>query len=55
MFSYASKCINTEGDKLVKRMRIDRRRKYFKGIKDDYALGFYCCGLKERFNEQIRK
>lgn len=53
MFSYASKCINTEGDKLVKRMKQDRRRKYFKGIKDDYALGFIA-GLKERFNEQIR-
>ena len=34
-------------------MKQDRRRKYFKGIKDDYALGFIA-GLKERFNEQIR-
>ena len=53
MFTYASKCINSEGDKLVKRMKQDRRRKYFKGIKDDYALGFIA-GLKQKFNEQIR-
>lgn len=53
MFIYASKCINAEGDKLVRRMKQDRRRKYFKGIKDDYALGFIA-GLKQRFNEQIR-
>lgn len=52
MFEYAVKWINLEGNKLVKRMKQDRRRKYFDGIKNDYALGFIA-GLKERFRKQI--
>lgn len=52
MFEYAVKWINLEGNKLVKRMKQDRRRKYFDGIKNDYALGFIE-GLKDRFRRQI--
>lgn len=52
MFSYAVKCINKDGDKLVKKMKQDRRRKHFDGIKNDYALGFIE-GLRERFKHQV--
>lgn len=54
MFDYALKCINSEGDKLVKKMKQDRRRKHFDGMKNDYALGFIS-GLREKFSEQKRK
>lgn len=53
IMEYAIKCINSNGDKLIKKLKQDKRRKYFKGIKDDYALGFVH-GLKERFEEQIK-
>ncbi len=52
MLDYAIKCINLNGDKLVKKMKNDKRRKYFKGIKSDYALGFIR-GLEERFKAQV--
>jgi len=52
MLEYALKCIDSNGDKIVKEMKKDRRRKHFKGIKEDYALGFIT-GLKERFKQQI--
>lgn len=54
MFEYAVKWINLEGNKLVKRMKQDKRRKYFDGIKNDYALGFIF-GLEERFRSQIKE
>lgn len=54
MFEYAVKWINLEGNKLVKRMKQDKRRKYFDGIKNDYALGFIF-GLEERFRIQIKE
>ncbi len=54
MFEYAVKWINLEGNKLVKRMKQDKRRKHFDGIKNDYALGFIA-GLKERFKSQIKE
>ncbi|MBS6502471.1 MAG: DUF2786 domain-containing protein [Clostridium sp.] len=54
MFEYAVKWINLEGNKLVKRMKQDKRRKYFDGIKSDYALGFIA-GLKERFKNQLEE
>ncbi|EES50919.1 UNVERIFIED_ORG: hypothetical protein B2H98_08060 [Clostridium botulinum] len=53
MLEYAIKCINSNGDKLIKKLKQDRRRKYFKGIKNDYALGFVR-GLDERFKEQLK-
>lgn len=53
MFKYAIKSINLNGDKLIKRLKQDKRRKYFDGIKGDYALGFIR-GLDERFKEQIK-
>lgn len=52
MLEYAIKCINSNGDKLVKKLKQDRRRKHFEGIKNDYALGFIR-GLGERFKQQI--
>lgn len=54
MFEYAVKWINLEGNKLVKRMKQDNRRKHFDGIKNDYAIGFIY-GLKERFESQIKE
>lgn len=53
MLEYAIKCINSNGDKLVKKLKQDRRRKHFDSIKDDYALGFVR-GLEERFNDQVK-
>lgn len=53
MLEYALKCIDSNGDKIVGRMKKDKRRKHFKGIKEDYALGFIK-GLEERFEEQIK-
>lgn len=53
MLEYAIKCINSNGDKLIKKLKQDRRRKHFEGIKSDYALGFVK-GLDERFREQIK-
>lgn len=53
ILDYAVKCINADGDKLVKKLKEDKRRKYFDSIKDDYALGFIK-GLDERFKEQIK-
>lgn len=53
MLEYAIKCINSNGDKLIRKLKQDRRRKYFDGIKNDYALGFVR-GLNERFQEQIQ-
>lgn len=53
MLKYAIKCINSNGDKLIKKLKQDRRRKHFDGIKSDYALGFVN-GLDERFKEQIK-
>jgi hypothetical protein len=35
-------------------MKQDKRRKYFDGIKSDYALGFIA-GLKERFKNQLEE
>lgn len=52
MYTYAIKCINSDGDKLVKKLKEDKRRKHFDGIKNDYALGFIE-GLEEKFKEQI--
>lgn len=52
MLEYAIKCINLNGDKLVKKLKQDKRRKHFGGIKNDYALGFIR-GLSERFKGQI--
>ena len=54
MFEYAVKWINLEGNKLVKIMKQDKRRKHFDGIKNDYALGFIA-GLEERFKSQIKE
>ena len=54
MFEYAVKWVNLEGNKIVKRMKQDKRRKYFDGIKNDYALGFIF-GLEERFRSQIKE
>ena len=54
MFEYAVKWINLEGNKLVKKMKQDKRRKHFDGIKNDYALGFIF-GLEERFKSQIKE
>jgi len=54
MFEYAVKWINLEGNKLVKRMKQDKRRKHFDGIKNDYAIGFIY-GLRERFEFQIKE
>ena len=54
MFEYAVKCINLEGNKLVKRMKQDKRRKHFDGIKTDYAIGFIV-GLEERFRNQLKE
>lgn len=54
MFEYAVKWINLEGNKLVKRMKQDKRRKHFDGIKSDYAIGFIV-GLEERFRSQIKE
>lgn len=53
MLEYAIKSINTNGDKLIKKLKQDRRRKHFNGIKNDYALGFVR-GLDERFKEQLK-
>ena len=53
ILEYAIKSINSNGDKLIKKLKNDRRRKYFKGIKNDYALGFIY-GLDERFKEQLK-
>lgn len=53
VLEYAIKCINSNGDNLIKKLKMDRRRKKFKGIKDDYALGFVV-GLDNRFKEQIK-
>jgi len=53
MLEYAIKCINSNGDKLVKKLKQDKRRKHFDGIKNDYALGFVR-GLSERFEEQTQ-
>ncbi|AWI03556.1 DUF7168 domain-containing protein [Clostridium drakei] len=53
ILKYAIKCINSNGDKLIKKLKQDRRRKYFKGIKNDYALGFVK-GLDERFTKQVK-
>lgn len=52
ILNYAIKCINCDGDKLIKKLKQDKRRKHFKGIKDDFALGFIY-GLNERFKAQI--
>ena len=52
ILNYSIKCINCDGDKLIKKLKQDKRRKHFKGIKDDYALGFIY-GLNERFKAQI--
>lgn len=54
MFEYAVKWINLEGNKLVKMMKQDKRRKHFDNIKNDYALGFIT-GLEERFRSQIKE
>lgn len=54
MLEYAIKYIDSEGNKLVKKMKQDKRRKHFDGIKNDYALGFIA-GLEERFKYQIEK
>lgn len=54
VFEYTVKWINIEGNKLVKRMKQDKRRKNFDGIKNDYALGFIF-GLEERFRSQIKE
>ena len=54
MLEYAVKWINLEGNKLVKRMKQDKRRKHFDGIKNDYAIGFIV-GLEERFRSQIKE
>lgn len=53
ILDYAIKCINSNGDKLIKKLKKDRRRKYFNGIKNDYALGFIR-GLDERFEAQLQ-
>lgn len=53
MLEYAVKCINSNGDKLIKKLKQDKRRRHFEGIKSDYALGFVR-GLDERFKEQIK-
>lgn len=53
MLEYAIKCINSNGDNLIKKLKQDKRRKHFKGIKNDYALGFVR-GLDLRFKEQIQ-
>lgn len=53
ILEYAIKCINSNGDKLIKKMKQDRRRKHFEGIKNDYALGFVS-GLDEKFKQQIK-
>lgn len=53
MLEYAIKSINTNGDKLIKKLKQDKRRKHFNGIKNDYALGFVK-GLDERFKEQLK-
>lgn len=53
MLEYAIKCINLNADKLIKRLKTDKRRKHFKGIKNDYAIGFIN-GLDERFKEQLK-
>ena len=53
MLEYAIKSINSNGDKLIKKLKQDRRRKHFNGIKNDYALGFIK-GLDERFKEQLQ-
>lgn len=53
MLEYAIKAINSNGDKLIKKLKQDKRRKHFNGIKDDYALGFVK-GLDERFKEQLK-
>ncbi|WP_307993044.1 DUF2786 domain-containing protein [uncultured Clostridium sp.] len=53
MLKYAVKSINLNGDKLIKRLKQDKRRKHFDGIKGDYALGFVR-GLDERFKEQTK-
>ncbi|NRT32419.1 hypothetical protein BJV38_004996 [Clostridium beijerinckii] len=53
VLEYAIKSINSNGDKLIKKLKQDRRRKHFNGIKNDYALGFVK-GLDERFKEQLK-
>lgn len=53
MLEYAIKSININGDKLIKKLKQDKRRKHFNGIKNDYALGFVR-GLDERFKEQLK-
>ncbi|MCI1478100.1 MAG: DUF2786 domain-containing protein [Clostridium beijerinckii] len=53
VLEYAIKSINSNGDKLIKKLKHDRRRKHFNGIKNDYALGFVK-GLDERFKEQLK-
>ena len=52
MFKYALKYINLEGNKLVREMKKDRRRKNFSNIKKEYALGFVK-GLEYKFRDQI--
>lgn len=52
MLEYAIKSVNQNGDKLIKKLKQDKRRKHFNRIKDDYALGFIK-GLDERFKEQV--
>ncbi len=52
MLEYAIKSVNLNGDRLIKKLKQDKRRKYFNGIKNDYALGFIK-GLDERFKEQL--
>lgn len=52
MFEYAVKWINLEGNKFVRKMKEDKRRKHFDYIKNDYAIGFIA-GLEERFRSQL--
>lgn len=54
MLTYAIKCITQNSDRIIKMLKKDKRRKNFKTIKNDYALGFIC-GLNQRFEEQIKK
>jgi len=53
MLEFAIKCVNLDGDKLIKRLKQDMRRRHFEGIKNDYALGFVN-GLDERLKQQIK-
>ncbi|MDQ0149604.1 DUF2786 domain-containing protein [Eubacterium multiforme] len=53
MMAYAVKCIESSSIKYINELRKDRRRKHFKNIKTDYALGFIN-GLKVQFDKQVK-